>query len=632
VSELLLLALSSTAILVGAAGFGLAMRARGTLFTLAAIGLLAWGACVGIVGFAGAVIADLTPFTLAALALCFGLGGMLAAWRSGSLPTIPERLRAAAASLRRLAGWPPIAAGLVFVGLALAWRAFLVFRLPVVDVLGWQYHLVLADVWVQSEAIVRVSQNVWTDGWPATGELLTAWFMTFTHSDRLAGLTGLVPLPLAIVACAGLARELGASARTATLAGLLLGMTPAWLALAGTSYPDPGFAAAVVAAWWLGLRILRHDGSTSAGLLLGIAAGLALGIKGSGLVLIGPILGAVGAVTLWRLAGAARRGGRWWQPLAVGLGVLAPLVLLGLAWYIRNLVIHGNPLYPVGFGPFPGLESGEYGAPPLPDALAELDGIGRIVASWIHDWQLSEYLYNVRPGGFGHAWPAGIALAAVGIGLLLRRRRVKPLVFVVVPVTLGIALLYSPWYARYTLFLPAVGWAVAALALDRMGSTLRTAAGLVLVGVAGISVVLANALPNIRLDLPTGGGERFAAYVGLVFTGDQEERTEVVLRDVCKRMEQIPPGARVAVAHAIFVPHAVVGAKLDRTLVQPPPGDADSIGQLQAYLRRHDVDWLVTRADTRLNQLVADHPRHFAGGEHSCHASRIWEVRRGPET
>ncbi len=627
---MLLLALSSTAVVLGAAGFSLATHARGTLFTLGAVGLLAWGACVAMVGFAGAVLADLTPVTLAALALCFGVAGVLAAVRQGSLSEGAERLRDGATSLRRLATWPPIAAGLVFVGLSLAWRTFLAFRLPVVDVLGWQYHLVLADVWVQSEAIVRVSQNVWTDGWPATGELLTAWFMTFTHSDHLAGFTGLLPLPLAIVACAGLAREFGASARTAVLAGLLLGMTPAWLALAGTSYPDPAFAAAVVATWWLGLRVLRHDRSVPAGLLLGLAAGLALGIKGSALVLIGPILAAVGAATLWRIARGARQDGGWWQPLGAGLAVLAPVILLGMAWYVRNLVIHGNPLYPVGFGPFPGLETGEYGAPPVPESLAGLDGIGRVVTSWVHDWQLTEYLYNVRPGGFGHAWPAGLALAGLGIGLLGWRRNVAAVVFVVLPVWLGIVLLYSPWYARYTLFLPAAGWALAAVALDRLALRPRTAAGLVLVGVAGISVVLANALPNIRLGLPAGGGERVAAYVGLVFSGSREDRTEVVLRDICRRMERIPPGARVAVAHAVFVPHAVVGVERDRTLVQPPPGDAETVEQLRAYVRRHDVGWLVTEAGTRLNQLVADHRQEFAGGTRSCYASRIWQVRRGP--
>ena len=623
----MLLALSAAAVLIGASGLGLALISRGTLYTLLAIGLLAWTACVGAVGIAGVVLRELTAGTLTFLAVSWGAGGSLAAWRSGSLSSAGPRLRAALASGLKLAGWPPIAAGLAFVGLSLVWRSILAVRLPVVDVLGWQYHMVIADVWIQAEAIVRVPQNIWTDGWPAGGELLTAWFMTFTHSDNPAGFTGLAPLPVAIVACIGLARELGASRRTAMLAGLLLGMTPAWLALAGTSYPDPGFAAAVVAAWWLGLRLVRGDTTPATCLLFGISGGLALGIKGSGLVLIGPLLAAVGTVLVAGLVRGGRDRRSRWRWLGAGCALLVPLALLGLSWYVRNALLHGNPLYPVGFGPFPGLETGQYGAPPMPEELAAFDGAGRVFRSWIHDWQLLEYPYNVRPGGFGHAWPMGVALAAVGLGVLADRRRIAPLALVVIPMALGIALLYSPWYARYTLFLPAMGWAVAAVALDRFGRAAGGVAGLALVAVAGISVVLANVLPNVPTTLPSTVGERSAAYLRLVVGGSGEERSAIGQRATCGEMERIPSGVRVAVARGYFVPHAAVGSRLQRTLVQPPPMDADTIAGLTAYLQETEAGWLVTRAGTRLDELVSDNPNRFGRRGTTCHGARIWVVR-----
>jgi len=625
---LLLLGISTAAILIGAGGFGLALPARGAPLTLLATGLLAWAACVGSVGIAGTVLRDLAPTTLALLAAGWGSVGALVAWRSGSLANIRARLRGGAAAAWAVAGWPPVAAGLFLVGLSLAWRVVLAVRLPSVDILGWQYHLVIADVWIQSEAIVRVSQNIWTDGWPATGELLTAWFMTFTSSDHLAGLTGLVPLPIAILSTVGLARELGASRRTSLLAGLLLGMTPGWLALAGTSYPDPAFAASVIAAWWLGLRVVRGDHGLATCMLLGIAGGLAIGIKGSGLVLIGPLLAAVAAILGARLVCDARRGHGPWRTVGAGVAVLAPLVLLGLSWYVRNIVIHGNPLHPVGFGPFPGLEAGQYGAPPMPDVLGEVDPMLRAFRSWIHDWQLLEYPYNVRPGGFGHAWPVGILLGAAGIGMLAVRRRIAPLALVVLPMALGIALLYSPWYARYTLFLPAAGWALAAIVLDRIGSRARPALALGLIGVAGISVVLANVLPNVPIELPNQVGVRSAAYLRLVVAGSEAERSAIGLRTSCTGMNVMPAGSRVAVVRGYFVPHAVVGPRLERTLVQPPPTGVETIERLTAYLESQDVDWFVTRAGSDLDGLASDHPDRFVRRASTCHGGVVWLVRQ----
>lgn len=627
---MVLVGVATAAILIGAAAYSLAFRPRGVLLGFLTFSLLSWSACVVSVGLAGTVL-RLTPATLVLLAVLWAASGSALAWRSGLRET-GSSFRTSAATFTEVARWPPVAAALLLVGASLIWRTVLAVRLPTADVLGWQYHMVIADVWIQSESIVRVPQNIWTDGWPATGELLTAWFMTLTHSDSLAGFTGLAPLPVAMIATAGMARELGASRRTASLAGLLLGMTPAWLALAGTSYPDPGFAAAVVACWWMGLRILRGSNDVLTGLLFGIAAGLSLGIKGSALVLIGPALVAVAGVLIARLVRAVRRPGGIWPVIGAGTAVIVPTLLLGVSWYLRNLLTHGNPLYPVGFGPFPGLSTGEYGAPPVPRELAELDGIARVFRSWIHDWHLDRYLYNVRPGGFGHAWAAGIALASVGLGILADRRRIVPFLLIVLPTAIGLALLYSPWYARYTLFVPALAWAAAAIALDRLRHLPRTIASILLVAAAGVSVVLANAAPNVLLDVPGAHGERSfagrsAAYVQLVVTGSRADRTAIALVQRCEGMRRIPPGSRVAVASRFFVPHAVVGGGLRRTLVQPPPPDAPTLAAFKEYVRLHDVDWLVTVSGTDLDMLVSDNEKLFEPEGRSCHRSRLWRVR-----
>ena len=621
---MLLLALSAASILAGAAGFVVAMPPRGIPFILLAFGLSAWGACVASVGLAG-LLGVLTPSALALFAVAWLAAGILAAWRSGQAPDLGTRLRRSATTARAVAGWPPVAAGLAIVGLSLAWRAVLAVRLPVVDILGWQYHLVLADVWIQSEALVRVSQNLWTDGWPATGELLTAWLMAFTRSDALAGFTSLLPLPLAIVACAGLAREIGASRRSATLAGLLLGMTPAWLALAGTSYPDPGLATAVVAAWWLGLRLLRGERNVVTALLFGIASGLAIGAKGSSLVLVGPIVAGVGLALLVETIRQMRARTGWVDPFAAGIGILVPIVILGASWYLKNALVHGNPLFPVGFGPFAG-EAEHFGAPPMPAQLLEQSLPGQLFRSWTYDWHLTEYPYNVRPGGFGHAWPAGLALAAIGLGWLVDRRRAAAIGLVVLPGVAALALVPSAWYARYTLFLPALGWALAALAIDRLRARSRTVVGLLLVAVATVSVAFANALPNVRLSPQRDTlATRSAQYLELVLSGSSQERSAINHRGQCARMDVIPEGTRVVVESAYLVPHAAIGPRLQRTLVQPPP-ETRTIPELVAYLRVQDATWLVTRAETELDRLVSSRPTLFERRARSCHGARIWAV------
>ena len=154
--------------------------------------------------------------------------------RDGGIAWLPRARRSGTRS-----PGPPVAVAAVLVVVTLAWRLVLAVRLPMVDYDGWSYHLVFADVWLQHDQIVGVLQRPWTAGYPANTELLTTWLMAFTRTDALAGLTSVLPIPLAMLAVTGLARTLGAGRRFAALAGLVFGMTPALVALAGTSTSTP---------------------------------------------------------------------------------------------------------------------------------------------------------------------------------------------------------------------------------------------------------------------------------------------------------------------------------------------------------------------------------------------------------
>jgi len=144
-------------------------------------------------------------------------------------------------------------------------------------------------------------------------------------------------------------------------------------------------------------------------------------------------------------------------------------------------------------------------------------------------------------------------------------------------------------------------WRSPAPALDRIAPLFRTAAAWALVVLASVWVVLACGYPNIDLLLPPGRGDRATAYLNLVFAGSAVARSSSVVHARCAGADVIPPGSRVAVAQGFFLPHAVVGPKLDRVLVQPPAAARDAHALL-AELQASDAGWLVTRRGSDLDQ------------------------------
>jgi dolichyl-phosphate-mannose-protein mannosyltransferase len=606
------------------------LRPRGVLAFLLAIGLIAWASVEVIVGVAGLALRNLSPATLLTVALAYLALVLLWTRRHPASPPLRQRWRASGSVIREAVTWPPAAVATVLVAASLAWRVVLAVRLPVVDIAGWQYHLVTVDVWLQSNQIERVSQNAWTDGWPAGGELLTTWLAAFTRTHAFSGFTGLLPIPLGIVAVAGLARAFGADRRPALLAGLLFGMTPALVALAGTSYVDPATTAAVIAAWWLGLRLFRERDRATA-VLFGTAAGLAIATKDTSLFLVLPILGGVLVAVGRESIAGDHPGARWrWlrSPAAqrLGLAFLAFMVFGGL-WYVKDLLIHGNPIYPIGLGPLPGLPRDVF-FENVPPKLEGLTWIEQVFRSWTADWHLTQYLYNVRPGGFGRAWLAIVPLAVAGTALLWRSRRWAALSLVVAAAVVGYVVLPSAWYARYTLFLPALALALAAVALGRLGARPASLAGYLLVGLAAISLAAANLAPNIAIPLPHGRLARATGYVAFVLTAPNSQRAKVDLARDCRPFDALPAGDTVAVTRAYSIPHAAVGQGLERILAQPVD-DPTSDAELLASMEARAAQWLVTNRDDEANVIALADPSHFVAHGAVCNRGVLWQFVPG---
>jgi 4-amino-4-deoxy-L-arabinose transferase-like glycosyltransferase len=612
---------ATVAILAAATVFAGAMPARGTLTFLAAVGLLAYALVIVTIGACGILLGTLDPMVLLTASAAWLLPAALLAYRRRGQWRWRARTDEARSTAIEVLRWPPVRVATALVVATLCWRTFLALRLPVVDYDGWSYHLVFVDVWLQHSALVPVLQRPWTAGYPAAGELLTTWLMAFTGSDALAGFTSLLPIPLAIVVTAGLARAFGAGRRSAALAGLVFGMTPALVGLAGTSYVDAASVATVVATWWFGLRVVRGQRDPSLVLLLGVASGLALGTKGSNALLVGPVVAVAGLVLLVELA-RGRPAGR--REAVLRLAVFAvPLFVIGGSWYFKNIVQFGNPLYPFAIGPLRGVTTlADFQL--APEQLERRSYLGKLVTSWTWDWRLSQYPYNVRPGGLGRAWPLILAGATAGGALLAARRSWAVLALVVAPAAVTLAIMPMNWYARLTLFLVAVALALVAVALDALRSRWRTAAGLALVAVAAVSLVFVNARPNLDLRPQVSRISSPGAYLRLLLA-DDATRQAISLRATCAAFDQIPAGTRVAPGGFNLL-HAAVGHRLDRILTDTIE-QVDSPEALVAAMDKLGSTWLVTRVDGENARLAAALPNRFRDHGESCEGSRLWELR-----
>jgi 4-amino-4-deoxy-L-arabinose transferase-like glycosyltransferase len=602
---------------------------RGTVAFLLSVALLAQAILALTVGAAGLLLRDLSPVTLFVGALLWLVAAIAIAWRRPEARrTWQARARRSGGAARAALADPAVAIAALLVVGTLAWRTLLALRLPVVDYDGWSYHLLFADVWLQHNALTLVPQREWTSGYAADMELLTTWLMAFTRSDALAGFTSVLPIPAGFAAATGLARSFGASTRRALLAGLLFGMTPALIALAGTSYVDGASVAWVGATWWLGLRFLRGERDAAAALLLGVAGGLAMGTKGTNILIVTPIVAACGLVLVAGLLRGASRG-RHVRDAAARLVLLAlPVLVLGLSWYAKNFVVHGNPLYPFAVGPFPG----PYPVDIVSWAPPQLEGhnsVDQVLRSWIADWSLTRYAYNVRPGGLGRAIPLILLLAVAGLFLVARRRSFAALGLVILPAVVTLVAAPNPWYARYTLFVPLLAVALAAVALDALRPRIATIAGFALVGVAAISLVFVNARPNI--DIRTGDPPRLASvarYVSFVLTADDATRANVSLRKECAGFGVIPPGSIVAPGGFNLL-HGVVGPNLDRILGDPLPAASDPTA-LAAALRQTGATWLVSFAGGGIDAIAASAPDRFKPFGDICQGARLWQLEPAP--
>ena len=285
------------------------------------------------------------------------------------------------------------------------------------------YHLPFAAEMVQSHSVTGMHyvDTVFTNWfYPQNSEILHASGMLLTGRDMLSIFLNYGWLAVAVLAAWCIGRPYGRGSLSVVAAAILLEAHVLVVREPGAAKNDLMAAALILAAvailitaWNLRKEAAGDDSQRGRGSLpigwalaaAGLAVGLAAGTKVTALAMAGAL-----SVAVLVLAPAGRRwaAAGWW---------FVPALLGGGYWYLRNLVVAGNPL--------PAVESMGPISLPHPERLQ----IGRpdfTIAHYAADTGIwSEYFGPGLHSGFGALWPLvfGLAVLAALLALLWGRDR-----------------------------------------------------------------------------------------------------------------------------------------------------------------------------------------------------------------
>ncbi len=255
--------------------------------------------------------------------------GALGLWASRleepQSPSIPWQ------NLRGL-GWPLALTALV-VGLDLLTHL----PSPPVSWDAMTYHLYFPARWLQEGRLFHVP-TVFSDNAaafaPQNGALFFAWQMALSRRDALIDVAQLFVLGILALALYLLCRRLAIGRQPAALAALTLAWLPPIRLWTWSANVDVFMIAFWLASLYWQLRYWRRPaGATLAA--AGLAGGLAAGTKALGLPLV--------TMTLLPLVWVLVRRARFRH-----FGLLAVTTVIGGGWwYLRNLWLYGNPLFPL---------------------------------------------------------------------------------------------------------------------------------------------------------------------------------------------------------------------------------------------------------------------------------------------
>ena len=408
---------------------------------------------------------------------------------------------------------------------------------PPYDWDGLYYHIPAIHEWVMAGRVSFIGTMPYVPyvNYPMGVELFSFFAYFLLDTSRLVNACNLWYWPLAVIALAVIAERLGVRGIWRWVAGALIAVVPAFVSQSVSCYVDPGFTAVVMAATAASCIFLfeRDRPVVWRAVLLGCAVGLTAGSKGTGfpfaIVFIATVT--VGALWIYRLGS--------WKRWAVGLAAAVVVTAaVGGYWYIRNAKVTGNPIYPmqVKLGEkvvIEGWDHEDFDRENMPPWLERYPGWQRVFVSWTQpDAPISGY---APVGGMGYVWLTGGIPAFVLLWVwYLRsrsRKRLVELLFLSVLLLVLFAVQPSKWWARFTLWLHALGLpclvAVAYYAAERLGrNKLHALTVLLAAAVVAISVWESGVTVEIekRDGAPAGSRNQYVSSLEYILPGITENK------------------------------------------------------------------------------------------------------------
>lgn len=366
------------------------------------------------------------------------------------------------------------------------------------------YHLPTVGYIIQSGAIQENITpsfiDLFINIFPKNIELFFIWNTIFLKSDIIIDLSQLFFTIAGIFTIYSIAVKLGLKEEYAVYSSLLFFFAPVIILQSATNYID----IAVAVLFLIAINFLMYDDprNFSGGviknkklpiLLAGLATGILVGSKGSGplfiavllvMVIMGKFIRYINPFNIFsseykkfsvkiipphpHLLKGGRGDSQGKSSFVLYLiYFIVPAALMGGYWYIKNLVVYSNPVYPIEVSFFNiKLFKGLYGGiiDPVPDALSRLSPLGKLFYVWRE--KVEYYLYDSRLSGFGPIWFILLLPSTVIAVFYAIKRKIYNFLFLSVILTVTFIIYPRNWYTRYVVFILGLGALSFGLALD----------------------------------------------------------------------------------------------------------------------------------------------------------------------
>lgn len=396
--------------------------------------------------------------------------------------------------LKRLRRWQiPF---LIFLGIAVFTYIFLWVAatfMPDLSYDGNAYHIPAISMW-DARGYISWANTSYLEGlingYPKGAELVS-YVLVKAFSTSIINTVNLMFLPIGILGIAYLTNSLGAGRILSLCAGAAFILIPVNINQSVTTYVDTAYAACAVGVMAALVHLSKRWSSDGKGIFtFGAVMGLTLSTKSTGIAPSGIalfVLAIIWIKDLFFRTHARETMNRQKTPVKTIARIPALLLVIGLIaiagggyWYIRNLLITGTPLYPVGITIlgkiiFPGDSVVQTIAENvnIPAQMRNMPQVFRIFYDWaqgIKAWPLSIKGYDSRTGGLGFLWLFA-CIPSIGISFYSFPKLLpdqKRILLMLAGVT-GLAFLITPlnWWARYTIWIYALGLPCFALVLTR---------------------------------------------------------------------------------------------------------------------------------------------------------------------